>query len=186
MMQSRFAGLFLFTLAGCVAHRSALTPPIVEDEDLRESNVLTAVIEGMTRHSETTIEILPVGGAHAVARTYGNRFAAAFGIPEDSLSPADSEAEKDFDRRNADSGWKGVPLKLHTPYRWITREEFRAAGLRPIISVSRVGFSHDYRAALVDVGYHCGPLCGSGSFVFLERDATNAWRVSHRYQIWYA
>lgn len=44
------------------------------------------------------------------------------------------------------------------------------------VSVSRIGFDRSRAQALVFVDFVCGPLCGSSSFVLLERDGA-AWRV---------
>jgi len=186
MAWPRYAGLFLLALVGCFEQNDALTPPLVQNADLLERDVFAVVINDVSPHSETTIELLPAGRVHVVPRTYGNRLVAAFGIPEDSLSPADSEAEKDFERRNADSGWAGVPLRLNIAYRWITKKEFRRKYFQPVVSVSRVGFSHDYRAAFVYVGYDCGGWCGNGNYVLLQRDAANVWRITHKHLAWIA
>jgi len=45
-----------------------------------------------------------------------------------------------------------------------------------VISVSRIGFDRSASQALLYVSFICGSLCGSDSFVLLERDGAT-WRV---------
>ena len=52
-----------------------------------------------------------------------------------------------------------------------------------MVRFSRIGWSRDGRQALLEIGGNCGPLCGSGWFVVLERDA-DRWRVRGMLLTW--
>jgi hypothetical protein len=164
-MSGSRSALLLLALAGCPAPRIS---PLVANTDPLERDVLTAAIPDVASKPNTFVRLLPVGPIQVDRRGQGSGLARFFGIPQDSLSPADLEAETDFDRRNANV--KG-PVDPGT-------------GTEPTIRLSYVGFSRDHRTALVFVAYHCGALCGNGRFEFLERDATNVWHIVHEYNEW--
>jgi len=131
-----------------------LTPPLVQNADLLERAVLAVIVADHAHEFTRTLQLLP---------TNAFRF--------DSVSSStDREAISDFRRRNADTELVDIP---------------RQADLRGVvIGLSHVGFSRDYRRALVYTTHHCGALCGAGYFVFLERDATNVWRITRKRLVW--
>lgn len=57
---------------------------------------------------------------------------------------------------------------------------------KPELRVSPIGFTADYRTALLEVGYYCGFWCGSGSFYQLEKDENGAWQVTGTGRTWIA
>src|SRR5262245_38260710 len=59
----------------------------------------------------------------------------------------------------------------------------RFGGAWGIIRLSRVGFSGDHNRALLSVSGSCGPLCGSGDFVLLQK-RDGEWRVVARVMAW--
>lgn len=48
---------------------------------------------------------------------------------------------------------------------------------------SAVGYSEDHQEALLYLGHHCGPLCGTGHLVLLERE-NDIWVVKNRLALW--
>lgn len=54
-----------------------------------------------------------------------------------------------------------------------------------LVTFSRVGFSSDGSRALLTLSRSCGPLCGTGSFVLLEK-TDGRWRIVTRVRIWVA
>jgi hypothetical protein len=52
-----------------------------------------------------------------------------------------------------------------------------------VIRLSRVGFNPNMDQALVYVTKSCGPLCGSGKYVFLVKDS-NGWKVKKEFTVW--
>lgn len=53
-----------------------------------------------------------------------------------------------------------------------------------VYGFSLVGFNSTLNEALVWVTYSCGPLCGSGSLMLLERDGDGDWGVVKRQGLW--
>jgi hypothetical protein len=133
----RHAGLIL--IVGCVSQNDALTPPLVQNADLLERDVLAVIVADHAHEFSGTLQLLPT-----------NAFR--------------------FDDENVDTALVGIP---------------RQADLGGVvIGLSHVGFSRDYRRALVYTTNNCGALCGAGYFVFLERDATNVWRITGKRLVW--
>jgi hypothetical protein len=54
----------------------------------------------------------------------------------------------------------------------------------PRMSLSAPGFNQDSTIAILDVAFHCGPLCGSGQVLYLARKPGRAWRIWHRELTW--
>jgi hypothetical protein len=52
-----------------------------------------------------------------------------------------------------------------------------------VIRLSRVGFNPNMDQALVYVTKSCGPLCGSGKYVFLVKDS-DGWKVKKEFLVW--
>jgi hypothetical protein len=184
----RYAGLIL--IAGCVSQNDALTPPLVQNADLLERDVLAVIVADHAHEFSGTLQLIP---------TNAFRFDNEFHAPwlqwlEDSVSSsADREAISDFRRRNTDTALVDIPLRVDSPYHWVTARQLRQAEDNPyhrsdlrgvVIGLSHVGFSRDYRRALVYTTNNCGALCGAGYFVFLERDATNVWRITGKRLVW--
>ena len=59
----------------------------------------------------------------------------------------------------------------------------RFGGAWGIITLSRVGFSADGSRALLSVSDTCGPLCGSGDYVLLEK-TEGKWRIVASIRAW--
>lgn len=53
-----------------------------------------------------------------------------------------------------------------------------------VLSISRVVFNGDSTDALVYVAVNCGPLCGGGDIVFLQRSQPASWRVTATFPLW--
>jgi hypothetical protein len=155
----RYAGLIL--IVGCVSQNDALTPPLVQNADLLERDVLAVIVADHAHEFTRTLQLLPTN-AFRLDDEFHARWLQWL---EDSVSSStDREAISDFRRRNADTELVDIP---------------RQADLGGVvIGLSHVGFSRDYRRALVYTTYNCGALCGAGYFVSLERDATNVWRIT--------
>jgi hypothetical protein len=58
-------------------------------------------------------------------------------------------------------------------------------GIAGMLTFSRVGFNHEVNQALVYAAWSCGPLCGHGDYVFLEKQA-GAWTIKKEYSLWQA
>jgi hypothetical protein len=153
----RYAGLIL--IAGCVSQNDGLTPPLVQNADLLERNVLAVIVADYAHEFNGTLKLVHTNVSPSLQSL------------EDSVSsPTDREAISDFRRRNADTELVDIP---------------RHADLgKVVVGLSHVGFSRDYRRALVYTTHNCGALCGAGYFVFLERDATNVWRITGKRLVW--
>jgi hypothetical protein len=187
---TQYAGLFFLVLVGCVEQNDALTPPLVENADLFERDVFAVVITSAARPFKAVAQIFPMNMLILADTMHWNTLR----MYEDSLSRADREAVSDFRRRNVDSGSVQVPLRLDIPYRWITDQELREAAENPyrsvrpvkgfIVGLSHVGFSRDYRHALVYVVHERGALCDAGDFMLLERDATSVWHIVREMNVW--
>lgn len=67
-----------------------------------------------------------------------------------------------------------------------TPPAMRVPGERPVpqLAVSAPGFNSDSTIAVVEVAFHCGPLCGSGQVLYLARRPGRAWRIWHADLTW--
>jgi hypothetical protein len=98
---------------------------------------------------------------------------------EEKIGPAIS----DYVRSNAKPSLLQQRIKIGVPYRLIMADELKSAiqtaGWEGFyqrypdsggwIELSAVGFNVDKTVAVVYMGHHCGPLCGSGGFHVLEK-----------------
>lgn len=185
VMSSRHTALFLFALVGCFAQNEALTPPLVQNADLLERDVMSSALTWVMGREQPPVDILDsnIFSLDTVLARPGLRRLA------DSASVPDREIIDDFRRRNARPGSVEGPLQFWGGYRWV-----QPSGVNPyytrddgryLIGMSRVGFSSDYHKAFVYIMYVCGPLCGAGNFLWLERDGTtNHWYVRHEHLDW--
>ncbi len=190
MSQARYAGLFLIALAGCVEQNDVLTPTLVQNADLLEQDVLATAVPYLMGREPTRIDIIDsnvfwLNPEHDTATVEERDLR----ILADSMSLPDRDVIADFRRRNSGPGSVRMPLHMRDDYRWISADTvnpYRGSLDRPtIVGISHVGFSRDYRRALVYITYSCGSLCGAGNFVWLERDGTtNRWHVAHENLVW--
>ena len=179
MTWCRYAGLIL--IVGCVGQNDALTPPLVQNADLLERDVLAVIVADHAHEFSGTLQLLPTSAFRFEDELHG----PSLQWLEDSVSSStDREAISDFRRRNADTELVDIPLRVDHPYHWLTARELRQDLGGVVIGLSHVGFSRDYRRALVYTTHNCGVLCGAGHFVFLERDATNVWRITGKRLVW--
>lgn len=116
-----------------------------------------------------------LGLAPGVARSFAARNAshAACAAPPTRV-PVVRVSRKNLREIRDRTHWyrDGAPVDGTSPY---------SPGL---IHVSRVGFSDDGRQAMLTLGHGCGPLCGGGWLVVLERGDDGRWRVARALQLW--
>lgn len=183
MSHARCAGLLFLVLVGCFEQNDALTPSLVQNADLLERDVYVAAIPYVMGREPAALDVLDsnIFWLDHWADT-------VLMILADSLSPSDREVIADFRRRNPGPGSVEVPLHMRDEYRWIRPSDVnpyhRITDGRILVGISHVGFSHDYRNAVLYITYNCGFLCGAGNFVWLERDAASLWHVTQERLAW--
>src|SRR5688572_8611177 len=74
---------------------------------------------------------------------------------------------------------RGSPI---VPNYWSALRD-RFDGARVLVTLTRPGFSRDGTEAVLDVGYRCGHLCGTGHIVTLRRSRTG-WTVVNMQTTW--
>jgi hypothetical protein len=178
---------------------ATITPPVAVDADAIEHDVWVIVITDLCSHFHKGPALLssnPLQGfllflqddAPSVSLRSDSLWLKTL---TDSVPGSDREILASFHRRNADLGSIEAPLRVGIPYIWITPEQLvagRAVGHPEhlygvddhlIIGLSHVGFSRDYRWAILYRTYSCGPLCGAGEFLLMERTGNALWRLRH-------
>jgi hypothetical protein len=102
---------------------------------------------------------------------------------------ADSEIQLDpvvvvnFRQRNAELGSIEVPLRLGIPFRWVTPDQEWRPSRYPdmpslfVVGLSHVGFTADFRWAILYRTYHWCGACGAGDFLLLKRNGNGTWSV---------
>ena len=63
------------------------------------------------------------------------------------------------------------------------QEALLANGANGVFKFGRPMFYNDGNAAIFEMSYICGGLCGNGSIVIVEKDE-NVWTVKHNYLTW--
>ena len=90
------------------------------------------------------------------------------GLPNAKVVPS-AEIDPIFESPGLENSWAKF------------REHF--GGAWGIVRLSRVGFNADRSRAILSVSGSCGPLCGSGDYVVLEKKS-GKWRVLGRVMAW--
>jgi hypothetical protein len=198
------------TVAVLACSESAtITPPLAVDADAIEHDVWVTVIADLCSHFREGPALLSANALQAFLAMHKEESSSdsPWSDPPwsdslllksfiDSVPGLDREIFASFHRRNADSGSIETPLRLGVPYLWITREQLlagRAVGHPEhlygvddhlIIGLSHVGFTRDYRWAILYRDYSCGALCGAGEFLLMERRGDDIWRIRQAQMAW--
>lgn len=94
--------------------------------------------------------------------------------------------DADYERiaRSVDSLRTAAPVASFSPtdaYWQIFHRTF--ANATGSVTLSAIGYNRDGTAALLHVSYACGPLCGAGHLVLLQRTPTG-WHLHKIYRTW--
>jgi hypothetical protein len=189
---SRAVPLLLLLGAGL----PACTPFADSPERYREEEAVYAVVlQDLAHPPEVTVFVEPriVDGLDPLedASAGGRRRNRQF--LRQRLPAASSETIRDFARVNGHA--RPLP-ELGPGFPVLTEGRSSRADSLPeeprraregheiaVVRLSRVGFDADRTRALVYRGQVCGPLCGSGGYVLLEK-RSGAWRIVDEAHLW--
>jgi hypothetical protein len=193
-MRVRWAVITVAALA--CGEAATITPPLPIDADVIEHDVWATVITDLGSHFRMAPALLSANPLQAFLQEQSSSDSLWLESFADSVPGLDHEIFASFHRRNADLGSIETPLRLGVPFRWTTREQLlagRAVGHPKdpygaddhlIIGLSHVGFTRDYRWAILYRTYSCGPLCGAGEYLLLERNGDDKWRIRQARLAW--
>ncbi|GEM_PF-6055151 len=195
----RVLGALVAVAALACSESATITPPMAVDVNVTEHDVWATVITDLCSHFREGPALLsanPLQGFQAFLQEESWSDSLWLKSFTDSVPGLDREIFASFHRRNADSGSIETPLHLGVPYFWITRDQLLAGRVvghpnhpygvddHLIIGLSHVGFTRDYRWAILYRTYSCGPLCGAGEFLLMEQNGDDIWRIRQAQVAW--
>lgn len=195
-MHRAVAGVVVAVAALSCSGSATMTPPSAIDADAIERDVWATVIADLHSHSGAEPELLSANALQELRQIDSSGDSLYVRVLTDSLPGLDRELIASFHRRNADSGSIETPLRLGFPYIWVTPGQLIAQRGRDrvdqqhvlddrlYVGLSHVGFTNDYRWAILYRTYNCGPLCGAGEFLLMERTGDALWRLRRAYTAW--
>jgi len=200
VMASRFVAVAALIFVGCATGRTS------DDSAPDEEAVYAAVLDSLfvkssgpivvRRHTSSNIsrERLVEEYWDALGKVPGVTSAMVADFEKRNASPraltdlptvrvrvlfAEAATLDSLPRRSDIPQPRGSPI---VPNYWSALRE-RFDGARVLVTLTRPGFSRDGTEAVLDVGYRCGHLCGTGHIVTLRRSRTG-WTVVNMQTTW--
>ncbi len=88
----------------------------------------------------------------------------------------------DFEQKQAQPAKLSAKFDLPVEYTLIdTKDPKQSKAL--MIRLSQVGFNHDRTQAFIEIEYFCGPLCGFGRHILLEKE-NRVWKIKEEFDGW--